>query len=102
MSFSDFVGVAIKALVLVALLMGAFAYMTLFERKVVARMQNRFGPNRVGPGGIMQPLADGVKLVFKEQIVPKEAKKFVYALAPCMSLVVALCAFAVIPVGPDF
>jgi len=101
MTFSDFVGVAIKALVLVALLMGAFAYMTLFERKVVARMQNRYGPNRVGPGGMMQPIADGVKLVFKEQIVPKEAKKFVYAIAPCMSLIVALCAFAVIPVGPD-
>lgn len=82
MTFSDFVGVAIKALVLVALLMGAFAYMTLFERKVVARMQNRYGPNRVGPGGMMQPIADGVKLVFKEQIVPKEAKKICVCYRP--------------------
>jgi NADH-quinone oxidoreductase subunit H len=64
-------------------------------------MQNRFGPNRVGPGGLLQPIADGVKLVFKEQITPKNAKKSVYFLAPMISLTVALCAFAVIPVGPN-
>jgi NADH-quinone oxidoreductase subunit H len=100
-TFTDFIGIAVKALILVLLLLGAFAYMTLLERKVVARMQNRYGPNRVGPLGLFQPLADGVKLVFKEQIIPREAKKFIYALAPCLSLIVALCAFAVIPVGPD-
>lgn len=101
MSFTDFIGIAIKSLVVILLLLGAFAYSTLFERKVVARMQNRLGPNRVGPFGGMQPLADGIKLAFKEQIVPKDAKKFVYAVAPCLSLIVALCAFAVIPIGPD-
>jgi NADH-quinone oxidoreductase subunit H len=100
-TFTDFIGVAVKALILVLVLLGAFAYMTLLERKVVARMQNRYGPNRVGPLGLFQPLADGVKLVFKEQIIPREAKTFIYALAPCLSLIVALCAFAVIPVGPD-
>jgi NADH-quinone oxidoreductase subunit H len=91
---------AIKGLILVLVLLGAFAYMTLFERKVIARMQNRYGPNRVGPYGLIQPLADGVKLVFKEQIIPKNAIKPVYIIAPTLSLIVALCAFAVIPVGP--
>lgn len=91
----------VKGAILIAVLMGAFAYMTLFERKVIARMQNRLGPNRVGPGGIIQPIADGVKLVFKEQLVPREANNPIFTIAPMMSLVVALTAFAVIPLGPD-
>ncbi len=101
MQWTDVLQYTIKAAILIAVLMGAFAYMTLFERKVIARMQNRLGPNRVGPGGIIQPIADGVKLVFKEQIIPKEARNPIYTLAPMMSLIVALTAFAVIPVGPD-
>ena len=100
MDWTNLLEYAIKALILVLLLMGAFAYMTLFERKVIARMQNRYGPNRVGPFGLLQPIADGVKLVFKEQIIPKAAKKPIYILAPMISLTVALCSFAVIPVGP--
>ncbi len=101
MQWTDVLQYSIKALILVAALMGAFAYMTLFERKVIARMQNRLGPNRVGPGGVMQPIADGVKLVFKEQIIPREARNPIFTLAPMISLTVALCAFAVIPIGPD-
>src|SRR5215213_4715921 len=101
MQWTDVLQYTIKAAILIGVLMGAFAYMTLFERKVIARMQNRLGPNRVGPGGIIQPIADGVKLVFKEQIIPKEARDPIFTLAPMMSLVVALMAFAVIPVGPD-
>ena len=101
MQWTDILQYAIKALILVAILMTAFAYMTLTERKVIARMQNRIGPNRVGPGGSLQPLADGVKLVFKEQIVPREARDPIFTIAPMISLVVALCTFAVIPVGPD-
>lgn len=101
MSWTDLLQYVIKGLVVVLLLMGAFAYMTLFERKVIGRMQNRYGPNRVGPFGLLQPISDGVKLVFKEQLIPKAAKKPIFIVAPMISLTVALTAFAVIPVGPD-
>ncbi len=87
---------------------GVFAFlvvMTLFsivfERKVVGRMQNRIGPNRVGPWGILQSLADGVKLAFKEEIIPTLADKPVYWIAPVVSCVPAFLAFSVIPFGPD-
>jgi NADH-quinone oxidoreductase subunit H len=87
---------------------GVFAFlvvMTLFsivfERKVVGRMQNRIGPNRVGPWGILQSLADGVKLAFKEEIIPILADKPVYFLAPILSAVPAFLAFSVIPFGPE-
>ncbi len=100
MSWTDYLEYTIKALIIVIGLLTAFAYMTLFERKVIARMQNRLGPNRVGPLGLFQPLADGIKLVFKEQIIPREAKRTIYLLAPTLSLIVALTAFAVIPIGP--
>ncbi len=100
MDFGTLIIITIKAVILALVLLGAFAYMTLFERKVVARMQNRFGPNRTGPFGTMQPLADGAKLIFKEQIVPRESKRPLYDIAPMISLTVALVAFAVIPLGP--
>ncbi|MEI7556763.1 NADH-quinone oxidoreductase subunit NuoH [Candidatus Chlorohelix sp.] len=100
MSWTDFLQFAIKAFILTAVLLGAFAYMTLFERKVIARMQNRYGPNRVGPFGTLQPIADGVKLVFKEHIVPKKAQRPLYDIAPMLSLIVAITAYAVIPLGP--
>lgn len=90
---------AVTALGFCVLLLTAFAYMTLAERKIVGRMQWRVGPNRVGPWGLLQPLADGVKLLFKEQILPHEARPLLYMVAPCISLVVALSAYAVIPVG---
>lgn len=90
--------VARAAFVMVALLTG-FAYMTLTERKIVGWMQWRPGPNRVGPWGLLQPLADGLKLLFKEQLLPATAKKFVFLLAPCISFVVAMCAYSVIPIG---
>ncbi|TAM88210.1 MAG: NADH-quinone oxidoreductase subunit NuoH, partial [Jatrophihabitans sp.] len=73
----------------------------VFERKVVGRMQNRIGPNRVGPWGILQSLADGVKLAFKEEIIPILADKPVYFLAPILSAVPAFVAFSVIPFGPQ-
>jgi NADH-quinone oxidoreductase subunit H len=73
----------------------------VFERKVVGRMQNRIGPNRVGPWGTLQALADGMKLAFKEEIVPVLADKPVYFLAPILSVVPAFLAFAVIPFGPE-
>lgn len=90
-----------KSIFVIAILMGAFAYMTLFERKVVSRIQVRIGPNRAGPLGLFQPLADGIKLALKENIRPNGADTLVYVLAPALSLVVALTTFALIPVGPD-
>ena len=73
----------------------------VFERKVVGRMQNRIGPNRTGPWGVLQSLADGVKLAFKEEIIPTLADKPVYWLAPILSAVPAFLAFSVIPFGPQ-
>lgn len=90
----------VKSAVALAVLMAAFGYLTLAERKILGRMQSRHGPNRVGPFGLMQPLADGLKLLLKEQITPREVRLGVYLLAPAMSMFVALMAFAVIPIGP--
>ncbi len=89
-----------KALFVFALLVLMTLFTIVFERKVVARMQQRSGPNRVGPGGWGQSLADGLKLAFKEDIVPALADKPVYLLAPVLSAVPAFLAFSVIPFGP--
>ena len=89
----------IKSGILIGALLTAFAYMTLTERRVVAKLQGRLGPNRAGPFGLFQPIADAVKMMFKEQIVPTQAQKAIYVVAPVISVVVALCAFAVIPIG---
>ncbi len=89
----------IKGIILIFALLTAFAYMTLIERRVVAKMQGRLGPNRVGPFGVFQPLADALKMAFKEQIVPLQARKAIYLIAPVISVIVALSAFAVVPIG---
>jgi NADH-quinone oxidoreductase subunit H len=89
----------IKAIIIIGALLTAFAYMTLIERRVVAKIQGRLGPNRAGPGGFLQPLADAIKMAFKEQIVPSQAKKAIYLVAPVISVVIALSAFAVVPIG---
>jgi NADH-quinone oxidoreductase subunit H len=90
----------IKILIAVFILLTAVAYTTLLERKVVAHMQNRWGPSRVGPFGIWQPLADGLKFIFKEDLTPPYAYKPLYLAAPMIALVTALTSIAVIPVGP--
>ena len=90
----------LKALVLAVVLLGAFAYMTLIERRLLGRFQHRYGPNRVGPFGLLQPIADAVKSIFKEDIVVSAADKFVYVLAPGISILFALSAFGAIPAGP--
>lgn len=102
MSLLFFVGVCVKALIISVALLTGFAYMTYGERRIVARMQWRVGPNKVGPYGLLQPAADGIKLLFKEQLQPQEARPLLFVLAPCISLVVALAAYAVIPLdkGP--
>jgi NADH-quinone oxidoreductase subunit H len=89
----------IKGLFLILLLMGAAAYMTLCERVVMARMQLRLGPNRVGPLGLLQPIADGIKLLCKERFQPANIEIFTYWLAPGISLFLALLTFALIPFG---
>ena len=91
----------IKAVVLVLVLLTGFAYLTLYERKALARIQMRVGPNRAGPWGILQPIADAVKLIFKEELMPARADKLLFFLAPIVTLVPALVITAVVPWGPD-
>jgi len=92
--------VLFKVLLVFVFLVVMTLFSIVFERKVVGRMQNRIGPNRVGPWGTLQSLADGVKLAFKEEIIPVLADKPVYWLAPVLSCVPAFLAFSVIPFGP--
>lgn len=91
--------VLVKGLVVILLLFGAAAYMTFLERVLMARMQLRLGPNRVGPLGLLQPIADGIKLLCKESFQPANVDAFVYWLAPAISLFTALFAFVLIPIG---
>lgn len=91
----------IKGIIILVALLTGFAYMTWIERRFVARIQVRLGPNRAGPFGLLQPVADGIKLLFKEDVVPDGADKPVYNLAPALSMIVAIIAFAVIPIGDD-
>ena len=90
----------VKIALAVFILLTAVAYTVLLERKVVARMQNRWGPSRVGPFGIWQPLADGLKFIFKEDLTPPYVNKPLYMLAPVIAVTTALTSIAVIPVGP--
>jgi NADH-quinone oxidoreductase subunit H len=94
--------VLVKVLVVFVVGLVATMLMVWFERKVIAGMQNRVGPNKAGPFGLLQTLADGTKLFFKEDLLPERSNKFVFKLAPYLSLVPAFLAFAVIPVGGDF
>jgi NADH-quinone oxidoreductase subunit H len=96
--------IVIPALKIVILLLGvltAVAYLTLLERKIMAWVQSRLGPMRVGPQGVLQPIADAVKLLLKEDITPARADKWVFTLAPIIAMVPALIVFAVIPFGPE-
>src|SRR6202011_2286089 len=77
------------------------AYLTWFERKVVAHIQSRWGPHRVGPHGLLQPMADGLKFLFKEDPTPPGVDRFVYFLAPLLALALALTSIAIIPFGPE-
>ncbi len=91
----------IFTLLVVFVVLTGFAYTTLLERILLARLQQRVGPNRVGPGGFFQPLADAVKLIFKEDIIPDQVDKPVYYIAPVLKAVPVIILFAVMPFGPD-
>ncbi|MES1978377.1 MAG: NADH-quinone oxidoreductase subunit NuoH [Pseudomonadota bacterium] len=91
----------IKIICVVAPLMGCVAYLTLWERKAIGFTQIRLGPNRVGPFGLLQPIADALKLLTKEIIIPTAASKGLFVLGPIMTIMPALAAWAVIPFGPD-
>lgn len=91
--------ILIKGVVLILVLMGAAAYMTLLERVLMARMQLRLGPNRVGSLGLLQPIADGIKLLCKERFQPDNIEAFTYWLAPGISLFLSLFMFVLIPIG---
>jgi NADH-quinone oxidoreductase subunit H len=91
----------VKIVVVVAPLMGAVAYLTLWERKAISFTQMRIGPNRIGPSGLLQPIADAVKLMTKEIILPTMANKGLFYVGPLMTITPALVAWVVVPFGPD-
>ena len=89
----------IKSVIILLAMTGGFAYTTLYERKVLARMQVRIGPNRAGPFGLLQPIADAVKLIFKEELIPANADRLIFILAPIITVIPALIVTAVVPWG---
>jgi len=89
----------IKSIVLIVILLTGFAYLTYMERKFLGRFQARYGPNRAGPLGLLQPIADAVKLIFKEELIPTQADKVIFVLAPILTGVPAWILLAVIPFG---
>jgi NADH-quinone oxidoreductase subunit H len=92
----------IKSLVVIFALLTGFAYLTWYERRALARMQSRIGPNRAGPFGLLQPIADAVKLIFKEELTPGTADKIIFFWAPVITLVPSIIIAAVIPWGTKF
>ena len=92
----------IKASVMLLVLLTGFAYLTWYERRALARIQSRVGPNRAGPFGLLQPIADAVKLIFKEELTPSAADKILFIAAPIMTVVPAMMLAAVIPLGTEF
>lgn len=96
---ADLAIAAVKSAIVLVLLLTTFAYMTLLERRLLGKFQLRVGPNRVGPFGLLQPLADGIKLIFKENFVPTHVDRVIYWVAPAISMVTALFVYAVIPFG---
>src|SRR5437762_14128487 len=100
MNIQTFIVVSVvKTVIAVFLLLTSVAYTVWLERKLVGHMQNRWGPTRVGPFGLLQPLADGIKFLFKEDLTPPHVYKPLYIAAPMLAVVFALTSIAVIPIG---
>jgi NADH-quinone oxidoreductase subunit H len=95
-----FVITFIKVVIVIVALLTSFAYLTYAERKFQARVQVRIGPDRAGLWGLLQPIADAIKMIMKEDIIPDQADKVLFIMAPALSVIMALCAFACIPIGP--
>src|SRR5438270_11524632 len=91
--------IVVKILVVTHVLLGACAYTVWLERKLIGRMQNRWGPTRVGPFGLLQPMADGIKFILKEDLTPPYVHKTLFVLAPMIALVPALLPISLVPVG---
>src|SRR5574339_1282174 len=91
----------LKAFILIMGLLTGFAYLTLYERRALARIQTRIGPNRAGPQGLLQPIADAVKLIFKEELVPAKADRILFFWAPIITMVPSIILAAAIPFGPE-
>ena len=102
MTLSHVIEWLIKGFIWAMVLLGGFAYLTLYERKELAWMQSRIGPNRTGPWGLLQPIADAVKLIFKEELTPANSDKLIFLLAPVITVVPAVVITAVVPWGPSF
>jgi len=102
LKWTPLVIIGIKVLVVFVIALVATMFMVWFERKVIAYMQNRVGPNKAGPRGVLQTLADGIKLFFKEDLLPNRADRFVFRLAPFLAFVPAFLVWSVIPLGGDF
>ena len=102
MDWTIWVEWVVKGFVLCLILLTGFAYLTLYERRALARMQVRVGPNRAGYQGLLQPIADAVKLIFKEELTPARVYKVVFVLAPVLTVVPSLVLAAVIPLGTSF
>jgi len=99
MTFGLVIEWVIKSAILILFGLTGFAYTTLYERRVLARIQTRIGPNRAGPYGLLQPVADGIKLIFNEELIPAQADKFMFLLAPVLTVLPSLIIWAVIPWG---
>lgn len=102
MSLEFFIVTFVKIALLIAVLLTACAYSTYMERKILGYLQHRVGPSYAGPFGLLQPLADGLKLIFKEDIVPDRVERITFALAPVVSFIPAMLVFAVIPFSSEF
>ena len=100
MTFALFLEWFIKSVVVILALTIGFAYVTLFERRVLAKFQVRIGPNRAGKQGLLQPVADALKLIFKEELIPEKADKLIFVLAPVITMIPALIITGVVPWGP--
>lgn len=102
MDYTMWIEWAIKGFVMIFAVLTGFAYLTLYERRALAKIQVRVGPNRAGPQGLLQPVADAVKLIFKEEFTPSTADKVIFFLAPVVTVVPAMIIAAVIPLGTQF